>query len=65
MKTLKTKLDWLNLHCNNRFSIIALNSGKNFHLMDKKFQYETFNLTRYKLNKKLDILENLLSNGYI
>ena len=65
MKTkIDKKLDWLNLHCENRFSITVSNCGKKFNIRDAWGNFESTNLSKFLLNKKLDNLENLLSNGY-
>ena len=57
------KLDWLNIHCDNRFFITTTECETKFNIRDTKKQFEFVGLSRYMLNKELDNLECLLSNG--
>ena len=56
------KIDWLNLHCKNKFIITINDHNKKFNLIfnNKKIKQ---NLSKHLLNKELNILEQKLSMG--
>ena len=57
------KLDWLNIHCDNRFFITTTECETKFNIRDRKKELEFTNLSRHLLNKELDALEWELSQG--
>ena len=59
------KLDWLNIHCDNRFFITTTECETKFNIRDRKKELESTNLSMFLLNKELDRLEHLLSVGRI
>ena len=65
MKTINKKLDWLNIHCDNRFFITTTECETKFNIRDRKKELESTNLSMFLLNKELDRLEHLLSQGKI
>ena len=65
MKNINKKLDWLNIHCDNMF-IISTNEEENkfnIRVLHGNKNLERTNLTKYMLNKELDLLEHELSMG--
>ena len=65
METIDKKLDWLNIHCDNRFFITATECETKFNIRDRKKELESTGLSMFLLNKELDRLEDLLSRGRI
>lgn len=61
MEKIDKKLEWLNIHCNNRFFITVTEATHNYNIRDKKQELEFTNLNLYMLNKELDNLEWLSS----
>ena len=60
-KNINEKIHWLNIHCKNDF-IITINEDNKFNIRfnGKKIKE---NLSKYMVNKYLDMYERLLGNG--
>ena len=63
MNKINKKLEWLNIHCDNRFFITTTEDQKEYNLRDKHKVFDCVNLSKYMLNEELDYLEHMLACG--